>query len=246
MKGRLKLAICDDDAMILEVVSGAIVSAFRKHDIDASVELFRRAKDLELRMREREYDLLFLDIDMPGTDGITFAKRLRAENSYTDVIFVSNREDKVFDALRANPGGFVRKSKFLEDVAAVIDQWIKTRAPKEKRAQLVVQSSDGTVTMPLDTVLYIESGDKEQYIHASNKEPVKLRRSMQELENTLSPMGFLRVHKGYLVNYKFIRRLEDADAVLTNGERIPMSRRRVQDIRSQYLTLMQDSGTVIL
>ena len=243
---KLYLAICDDDAAILEVVSGAIVSAFAKHHICAQVELFRRARDLEDWMKRQEFELLFLDIDMPGMDGITFAKKLRAENSHTDIIFVSNREDKVFDALRTNPGGFVRKSRFLEDVSAVIDQWVKSR-PREERAQLVVQDQKKTVTVPMDTVLYIECCDKAQYLHASNlAQPLEIRRSMQELEEVLAPMGFLRVHKGYLVNFKFVRRLENTEAVLVNGTRIPLSRRRVQDIRNQYMELMQEQGTVIL
>lgn len=243
---KLFLAICDDDAGILSIVSGAIVSNFRKHEITAEVELFKRARDLEDRMRERDFELLFLDIDMPGMDGITFAKKLRAGNSRTQIIFVSNREDKVFDALRTNPGGFIRKSRFLEDVSAVVDQWIKNR-PKEERAKLVVQSREKTVTVPLDSIFYIECRDKTQYLHASNlAEPVEMRRSMQELEDALIPVGFLRIHKGYLVNYKFVRRLENTEAVLINGERIPMSRRRVQEIRNQYLALMQGGGTVIL
>lgn len=243
---KLHLAICDDDADILSVVSGAIVSAFRRHGISAQVELFRRATDLERQMRAQDFELLFLDIDMPGLDGITFAKRLRAGNSRTDIIFISSREDKVFDALRTNPSGFVRKSRFLEDVSAVIDQWMKNR-PREERTKLLVQSREHTWNIPLDTVLYIEGSDKSQLLHTSNlPEPMPVRRSMQELEETLASSGFLRIHKGYLVNYKFIRRLENTEAVLTNGERIPLSRRRVQDIRSQYLELMQGGGSVIL
>lgn len=243
---KLYLAICDDDANILSVVSGAIVSAFRRHGVAAQVELFRRAVDLERELRAKDFELLFLDIDMPDLDGITFAKRLRAGNSRTDIIFISSREDKVFDALRTAPSGFVRKSRFLEDVSAVIDQWMKQR-PRAERTKLLVQSREHTWNIPLDTVLYIEGNDKTQLLHASNlAEPVLVRRSMQDLEEALAPSGFLRIHKGYLVNYKFIRRLENAEAVLTNGERIPLSRRRIQEIRTQYLELMQGGESVIL
>lgn len=242
----LYLAVCDDEAGILNVISGAIVSAFRTHGISAHVELFRKTKDLEVRMKEKDFELLFLDIDMPGTDGITFARKIRASNSGMDIIFVSSREDKVFDALRTNPGGFVRKSRFLEDISGVIDLWMKNRR-KDKGVKLVIQTREQTLTIPLDTVLYIEGSDKTQLLHASNlSEPVQLRRSMQELEESLLPNGFLRIHKGYLVNYKFVRRLENTEAVLTNGESIPLSRRRVQEIRSRYMELMQGGGTVIL
>ncbi len=243
---RIRLAICDDDAEILSAISGAIVNEFRRHDISAEVKLFRRAKDLEAKMKEQDFDLLFLDIDMPGMDGITFAKKIRQWNSHTEIIFVSNREDKVFDALRTSPEGFIRKSRFLEDVPAVIDLWIQNR-PQEQDNQLVIQDREGTVTVQLDQVLYIESYDKVQELHLSDqKDPMEIRRSMQELEEALTPKGFLRVHKGYLVNYKFIRRLENTEVVLTNGEKIPMSRRRVQEIRNQYMELVQNGKSVIL
>ena len=124
---KLRLAICDDESVVLSVVSGAIASAFKKKGIQVEVMTFRRVKDLEERMKEVEFQLLFLDIDMPEMDGITFAKRVRASNSRTDIIFVSSREDKVFDALRTNPGGFIRKGRFLEDAPEVIETWLKNR-----------------------------------------------------------------------------------------------------------------------
>lgn len=243
---KMNLAICDDDISVLSIVSGAISSAFEKHGIETEVSIFQRTRDLEVRMKERDYDLIFLDIDMPGMDGITFAKRLRASNYRTEVIFISNREDKVFDALRTNPGGFVRKRRFLEDVTEIVDLWLKNR-PQDDVKKLVIQSREATYSFALDSLLYIESSGKNQQIHATSRsEPVTIHKSMQDLENSLTEYGFLRIHKGYLVNYRFIRRLEDDQAILTNGERIPLSRRRVQEIRNQYLELMQQGRALIL
>ncbi len=243
---KINLAICDDDVSVLGIVSASVTGAFQNHGITAMVDVFRRALELEMRMKERNYDLIFLDIDMPGMDGITFAKQLRAGNCSTDIIFISSREDKVFEALRTNPGGFVRKRRFLEDVTEIVDLWLKNR-PKEEAKKLVIQNKDATYTLPLDTVLYLESCGKTQQLHAANRsDTVPVHQSMQDLEESLAPSGFLRIHKGYLVNYRFIRRLEDGEAVLTNGERIPLSRRRVQEIRNQYLELMQGANSLIL
>lgn len=240
------LAICDDEADILEVVSGAISNTFRKYEIDVTTEIFKNARDLERRMGEQEFGLIFLDIDMPGTDGITFARKLRGTNSQTDIIFISNREDKVFDALRVNPAGFIRKRRFLEDVPAVIEQWMKMHGGK-KRSSLITKTEDGTLSIPVDTILYIEGTGRHQQIHSKEgAEPVSINYTMKDLEDQLSDKGFLRIHKGYLVNYRFIRRLKNTAAVLTNGEELPISRLRVQEIRNQYLEFMQGGGNIIL
>jgi len=240
----IRLALCDDATDIWGVVDGALVSAFRKHQLNAVVENFKNAKSLENRMKETDFDLIFLDIDMPGMDGITFAKRLRAGNYRTDIIFISSREDKVFDALKTDPRGFIRKSRFLEDVSEYVNLWIKQR-PDESRARLMIEKHGETMTVMLDKVLYIEGEGKSQQIHLAEEDPIEITESMQELEEALYEKGFIRIHRGYLVNFRYIRRFDSAEAVLTNGERLPLSRRRVQDIRDRYLDLMKDSGNVI-
>ncbi len=243
---KMYIAICDDEADILGIVKGAIENTFRKYDIEAETDMFKNAEDLQRRMREREFSLIFLDIEMPGVDGITFAKNLRGSNSHTDIIFISNREDLVFDALRVNPQGFIRKKRFLEDVTAVIDQWMENRQ-KDERSGIMFETSKGTITVPVDQVFYIEGDGRNQEVYvAGQKEPHVIRSSMKVLEEQLQPMGFLRVHKGYLVNYRFIKRIKDTDVILTNGTAIPISRLRVADIRKQYMTLMQNDGGVIL
>ena len=69
---------------------------------------------------------------------------------------------------------------------------------------------------------------------------------MQELEEELSGYGLLRIHKGYLLNYRFIRRIGDNEVTLTNGEKLPISRRKYQEIREAYMVLMQNEGGVML
>jgi len=246
MEKKLVLAICDDDVSVLEIVSGAIVNSFRRRGYSAHMETFKRATALEARMETQEFDLVFLDIDMPGMDGITFARKLRTRNSRTDVIFISSREDKVFEALRTQPSGFIRKSRFIEDVSEIVGLWLDNRS-EEARVELALESAEGTVRLPLDTVLYIEGDGKVQKVVSSlHKEPIVVSRTMQEFEDKLSESGFLRIHKSLLVNYRYIRRMDDTDAVLTNGEKLPMSRRRVQEMRTRYMELMQDSGAIIL
>ncbi|MBR0409357.1 MAG: LytTR family transcriptional regulator [Clostridia bacterium] len=99
----------------------------------------------------------------------------------------------------------------------------------------------------MDKLQYIEGSGKIQLAHIVGKEqPTELHKSMQELEEELTPQGFLRIHKGYLLNYRFIRRIGDNEVSLTSGELLPISRRKYQEIRDAYMELMQNDGGVML
>lgn len=243
---RWKIAICDDEKAVLSILSGAIVNAFRQHDVDAAVEMFGTPRELMRRMQESTFDLLFLDIEMPGMDGISLARQIRREGNLVDIIFISNREDLVFDALRHNPKGFIRKSKFIQDVTGVIDAYFAARQEQQAKT-LIVQDRNQISYIGIDKLLYIEGNGKLQLAHVVGKEaPVELRRLMQDLEEELTPHGFLRIHKGYLVNYRFIRRIGEKDVLLTNDEQIPMSRRKEQETKRRYLEWMQGEGSLLL
>ena len=68
---------------------------------------------------------------MPNLDGLSVGRQLRRQNNLIDIIFISNREDLVFDALRINPKGFIRKSRFLQDVTGVVDSYFASLPQEE-------------------------------------------------------------------------------------------------------------------
>ena len=126
MDKKLTMAVCDDDLSVVDIIANTIVSTFRAKGIQAQADVFNDAPTLKRAMRDKSYALIFLDIDMPGMGGIEFAEVMQKNQTKTEIIFVSNREDRVFDALRLHPFGFVRKSNFLKDISAVIDSYLHT------------------------------------------------------------------------------------------------------------------------
>lgn len=179
--------------------------------------------------------------------GLELAQRLRREGNLIDIIYISNREDLVFDALRTNPRGFIRKNRLIQDVSGVIDTYMAYKKANEQPKTLIVRERDQVMYLAIDKLQYIEGSGKTQMAHVLGKDaPMELHKSMQELEKELTPQGFLRIHKGYLLNYRFIRRIGDNEVSLTSGEMLPISRRKYQEIRDAYMELMQNDGGVML
>ncbi len=213
--------------------------------MQGEIQVFKKAVELEKKMREVTFHLLLLDIDMPGMDGIAFGKKLRQERTRADIIYVSSREDKVFDSLRVNPYGFIRKSHFLEDIPQVLGAYLEQRE-EGADPRIVLQLKDRTETVHIEDILFIEGARKYQQIYlAGRANPLEVRKQMQELEEEFQDYGFIRVHKGYLVNYKHIKVFKENDVILDNGSCIPMSRRKAPEVKDQYMELMKNEGSII-
>jgi DNA-binding LytR/AlgR family response regulator len=243
---KYKIAACDDNRTALDIIANAIVNSFQKHNLEVYIETFTEVKALKKRLEETEFHLLLLDIDMPVMDGIMFGKELRAHGNKTSIIYVSNREDRVFESLKVSPDGFIRKSHIIEDIPDVIEAYLLAHN-EDKMEKLMIQNRDKLCVVPLKDILYIEGNKKCPMVHVSEKEElIPLRRSMQELENELASEGFLRIHKGYLVNYKHIRIIGDTDVELDNNERVPISRRKIQEVKEGFLKLMQNRGSIVI
>lgn len=241
------VAICDDEKAALGILSGAVVNAFAAHDVQASVSMYALPRVLLDESRIKHFDLIFLDIDMPGMSGIQLAQQLRRDANTVDIIYISSREDMVFEALRTGPKGFIRKSRFIQDITGVVDSYFANRREDTGTRSLCIKEQGNIVNLPIDKLIYIEGCGKSQLVHLAGEEvPTEVSSQMQSLEDELAKDGFLRVHKGYLVNYRFIRHIGGGEVTLTTGEKIPMSRRKEQETRDAYLKLMQGEGSLVM
>lgn len=246
MGERLRVVVCDDDPTALKLIEDGIADVFRRHDVDAAVTLFLSSEELRDALKLRRYDLLLLDIDMPGMDGITLGKELRERRDQVDILFISNREDLVFDSLRVNPVGFIRKSKFLDDMSGVVGQYLEARSQRSRRPVVVLKEGSSVRPVPVSSIVYVEGQRKHQLVHVRGEErPVTLLRTMGELEEELSGEGFIRIHKGYLVNYRFIQMIEGGEVLLSTGERLPMSRRKDRETKDRLMELVQANDHMV-
>lgn len=244
---RLHVAVCDDDFNSLDGIVGAVESMLSRKGITSEVEGYKSVSQLEERLKLTVFDVILLDIDMPDTDGISFGIQLREANDKTEIIYVSNREDRVFEAFTVRPFAFVRKSNFLKDVAKALSALIEEL---EKRndcgSTLILQGKDGILSVSLANVIYFEGCGKVQLLHTEDKnEPLIIHSSMNYVESATRDKGFLRIHKGFLLNYRYISAIAYDSIELVNGETLPLSRRKSAEIRAEYLALMQTGGSLL-
>jgi len=227
-----KVAICDDEQYFLAQAQKEIESLFIKYDCECQIECFQDPLLLRKKVLSGEkYDVLFLDIQMHKLTGLQLAKYLREIEDTSKIVFISNHEHYVFDSFEVAPFDFVQKKLFFDQIDKTVHRLSRVLL-ESKSDNIVIEKVTPLIINPY-TLQYVECRDKTLILFNEQKvEKINFR--LKELEKKLIPFGFIRIHKGYLVNYRFIFSIESTEVILDNGKSLPVSRYRLADVRQLY------------
>lgn len=222
----LKIAIVDDEKIFIK----SFVERLGKYIKEGIDEIFIFDNSLNFLNSDTIYDLVFLDIDMPGIEGITVAQR--RINADEKIVFVSNVESLVFRAYNATEAiGFIRKSHLEDDLRDVF-RMIKDF--KKRKKYIIVRKGANLINISCTDIYYFEKQINDVIIHTVNGE-VTYRQTIKELEKQLSDCGFIKNHEGYLVNVDYIYCIGTSEIILTNKSKIPISRKNVMRVKEAFL-----------
>lgn len=243
--GKITFALVDDDKDSIDIIAAALLEAFKKHNIVPSYKKYFSAASFLADYKDNPVDVLFCDIEMPQMDGIELCKKIPQENAPT-IIFISNREDKVFDSLSVHPFGFIRKKNFLKDISDVIDNFLETLKKKNKASIVLKTLNEKNVVIEIEKIMYVESSRRHQYIHLNGvKEPLVTTASLQTLFDELRDYGFIQTHKAVIVNYIYIYAILVDTVKLKNGEEVYLSRRKAKEVKTKHLELLQSTTKIL-
>jgi DNA-binding LytR/AlgR family response regulator len=232
-----KAAICEDDESERNIISKGIECAFELLGHKVQLSSFSNMQRLEVAMSMEVFDVLFLDIIMPNIDGISFAEQLQKKDNQNIpfIVYISNRSDLVFHALKVHPFSFVQKNNFKEEIHKVIADLI-SRMQMNQQETIVVNYNGRIHCIEISDIMYIDCFNKIQTIHTANRSFV-IRLTLKELHERLISHGFIQCHKSFLVNYCWISSIDVLDIILYNDIRIPISKHRRNEVKQRFLEL---------
>ena len=245
----INFAVCDDEEIILDAVYSRVFTIFKRRGLAAFGLKFLLPRQLRDYVLQKDagklLDLVFLDIDMPELNGIELGRIIKENSPKTEIIFVSNRYERVFETFNIHPFGFVRKNNFSSDISNTLKAYIDAHVSAGN--YFVIQQENKSVTrkLPINDIVYVKSMRSHQIICMASGEEIDVKITMDELEKGLIEHGILRTHKSYLVNLKYITRIESTGIELTTGERVDVSRRKVSEIKSALLKYLRKTGALI-
>ncbi len=235
----MKACILDDNQSVINAIRGAVEKEFESASMNIEIESYTSVRNFKEHMEE--YDLCFLDIRMPEEDGIELAKEIKEKRKDADIIFISSREERVFDTFKVSPFAFIRKSNFLLDATEVIQRYVKSKRESVSEMKMISFNSHGKmIKVTLEDIAYIEGKgvNQEVFFCSTQKGSILVSSKMEDLENDLYDDGFIRIHKGYLVNFRFIRSINnDLTLTLKDDRILIISRRKLTQVKQRFLEL---------
>ena len=240
----IEFVVCDDEPLAAEAVRIRAGEIFAAAGVSYAARSYQDPQAFFRSLPGEPCDLVFLDIDMPGTDGIELAKALaETGNRKPGIIFVTNRTDRVFETFEVRPFRFLRKENLNETIERAVLDYIGY--VRENGTEILFELSNRTslCSVRLKDILYIESRRNVQYLRVGyQQEPVRLNATMDELEAKLSGYDVVRIHRGYLVNLQHVRKIGKDEVVLKDGTSLLVSRRRFPEIQEKYLQYLYRTG----
>mgnify|MGYP002508143145 FL=1 len=228
-------AACEDNLGALDLIREQLEGAFHAQKLPIVLDAYSDPRMLLKAVGDgRRYDLFFLDIDMPGLNGIELCRRLRADGSRALVVFISGKEELVFQTFEVRPFRFVRKNHFKEELpqlARDISQELRGRT--ERSIVVAEPHSKRLYTFETRSLLYVEALAKDcRFVTAAGETILTAR--LMELEERLRPHGFVRCHRSYLVNCQYIFSIQKDTVTLDDRTELPVSRGRAGELREAF------------
>ena len=243
----LKVAILDDNKTALMISSSAVEAFLKEKNAEYQLFSFSNPLNFLASAKEEKFDLSFLDIDMPEMNGLEVANELADICKNGQIIFLSQREDLVFECLKFHPFGFIRKSKLIDDFSLMMTQYYQTISNAESdETKIDIIDKTKTVSFKIKEIVYIEGDRNYQKVVLKDKTSQNIRVALGSLEEKLREHGFIRIHKGYLLNYLYIRSIANDEVYLTTGISLPMSKKRKDEIMKQYMAMSRKNSAVII
>lgn len=222
--GTMTVYICDDSQEQINILcrrlknisSQIVIEAF-----DSSGNLLTRLEELQ-HQGEKMPTLLFLDIEMPEEDGIRVGKKIRELAPELCLVFVTAYAEYAMQGYEARAFRYLLKPVTEEDLRKLFRE-MKAEADKIKK--ILVKTRQGERQLFLREIMYISAEDKYSVIYTRDGHYIS-DVSLTDYEIRLADWGFFRIHRKYLLNLHYQKGMERGNILLTNGGRLPISKRK--------------------
>ena len=232
----IRIAICDDEKHMSDHIRAMASDFFRKKNREIQLRTFLSGE--ELLNYDGQIDILFLDIQMNGVDGLETARKLRAGKFRGFLIFITVLKEMVFQSFEVQAYDYLVKPVDEKQFGKTMERLYASMQNASEDSLLVQQGYEGRI-VPKDEIVFFEVIDRKIYLNLASGEIIDYYERIENLETKLDG-HFFRCHRSYLINLKHLKGYKNGTAYMDNGKEIPVSRLRSREFSGVVLQYMKN------
>ncbi len=239
----MRIAVCDDDEREVSRIGKLITEYQISREEFIECHYFTNSIDFLCELKGGEYDLVLMDILMPGTNGIKAAQEIRELDKNVRLIFVSASPEFAVESYSVGAYYYLLKPIDTDSFFALLDK-IGGELSVQVEQGFIVKSREGIVRIAFSSLAYVEVINKTVFFHLADGVVHEATATLADFEEKLlSRPGFLKTHRSYLVNLGCIQAIDINCVIMKNGNSVPVSRQRRSQVQDAYMDFLRKSGT---
>ena len=229
----IEIGICDDEKEYRDMLYEMVVRSLFQFD-EVEFRYYETGNQIieEIEKNEFKCDLLLLDINMPGRNGLKTAEYIRTHQVDVDIIFVTVSAEHVFDGYTYQAFSYLVKPLEYGRLSDELKRYVKLKENTSKC--LHVNIGGKKVQIFLDRVKYFAADGRKIFVcERGRKDMTSFYAKIGELQEILQGYDFLRCHHSYLVNSRYVSSYSRTE-IDVDSEKLPVSRRYAEEIRNYF------------
>lgn len=224
-----RVAVCDDNKRVTEVVSRLV----QEWNDEIKVECFSSGE--ELLADYREYQAVFLDIDMEGIDGIETGKRIRSKDKQVKIVYLTAYRDYVAGAFGVHAFQYLLKPVKRDEIHQVLSDIFAYMKETENKVVLDFQTVKGMLCIPVSEIYYFEYLDRRVYIVTADERYVMVEK-IGNVAEKMKSYGFSVPHQSFVVNMQHVKNVLTGRVLLDNGAEIPLAQKKQKEWKKELIS----------
>lgn len=230
---KLKFAICDDCVRYLTRLEKILREDLDFRDLTYQIDTFNDPDHL-LDAGSEDYDVAFLDVYMPDKNGIEVGKQLRTKNASIVLVYISERLEFAPQGYEVSAFRYLMKDSLETSFKPCIEAILEILS--KKKFTYPIKTDKGLYWISPEHIIYVESDKRVVtfYVQDEEREYYSCYGKLSDVEEKLSPYGFLRIHKSFLVNMEFIQYINNSHVTLKNHVELSISKQNSNELVCAY------------
>ncbi len=232
----LLLAVCDDEKYYREQIKLYLGTFLDKRQIAYGIDTFSSGEEFcKQHANFEKYQIIFLDINMDGLSGIELAYRLRTYKKDVYIVFVTSYINYAIEGYKVDAIRYIMKENLHVSIIECMNAIMKKMELQINKT--VFTFLDGKRQIFVDKILYLESHKHKIFfkIYETVLKEYEMYEKLDNIEKMIKGYGFLRIHKSYLVNMKYINRINNYKAILVSNDELPIPKLKYQKVKEAYI-----------